>query len=157
MHRLDRRRVCDLLIVEDDDGMRALLARAGAHCGHRVQSAADVAEGLKAFEETSFDLVITDYSLPDGTGAGLVRELQERLREHMPPVLLVTATLDEVEEDERDLFYAALNKPFRLAQLFDRLEEMRGLVKQRRASGVVERDDAARIREEILRRRSGTD
>jgi len=125
--------------------MRTLLARACDHANLDVTAVADLPAALAECDETLFDLLVTDYSLPGGTGSQLVATLQERLATHMPPVLLVTAQLESVSLEERNLFYAALEKPFRLADLFDRLEEMRVLAAPRKRSGVMTRDEAIRM------------
>ena len=57
-----------ILIVEDQDDVRRMLATALGIEGHRVDEASTAAEGLKCLQQTSYDLVLTDYAMPGGTG-----------------------------------------------------------------------------------------
>jgi DNA-binding response OmpR family regulator len=59
----------DLLVVEDDDELRAVMAGALEADGHRVAEAADGRAALDALAERSFDLLVLDLGLgrgPDG-------------------------------------------------------------------------------------------
>jgi DNA-binding response OmpR family regulator len=61
--------VGDLLLVEDDDELREVMADALSADGHRVIEAADGRAALDALAERSFDLLILDLALgpgPDG-------------------------------------------------------------------------------------------
>lgn len=146
-----RKRGGKLLVVEDDRGMRALTARAGGHMNMQVFAVESVAEALEVAAEEELDALVVDYFLPDGTGGGLVEELQERLGPHRPPALLVTATPEQVPEAQKELFIGMLAKPFRLADLYDAIEEMRKQRKRAR-SGVRARSAEAEALE-----RSGTE
>ena len=61
--------VGDLLLVEDDDELREVMAGALEADGHRVAEAADGGAALDALAERSFDLLVLDLGLgpgPDG-------------------------------------------------------------------------------------------
>ena len=67
-----------LLVVEDHaETLRALLHLL-TRDGHRVVTAGSVAAGIAAAASDSFDLVISDLGLPDGTGNDLMRNLRDR-------------------------------------------------------------------------------
>lgn len=76
-----------ILLVDDNrDGLlirRALLEEQG----YRVSVAHNGEEGLKAFHESKFDLVVTDYRMPAMNGVELIRKLRE-LQPRLPIVLL---------------------------------------------------------------------
>jgi two-component system cell cycle response regulator len=77
-----------LLIVEDDDDQRGLIRETledhfGANTVHGVASSKAALE----LELTSFDLILTDYNLPDATGMELLREIRLRCS---TPVIMVT-------------------------------------------------------------------
>jgi PAS domain S-box-containing protein len=57
-----------ILLVEDHDDTRGVLARLLAHCGHRVSIAADVRAAKTLLHSEQFDVVVSDIGLPDGTG-----------------------------------------------------------------------------------------
>ena len=82
-----------ILCVEDDDDTRLLLVEVLTSEGYEVTDAATVEEGLLALAEAGgFDLILTDYSLPDGTGTSMLQEARERgLAAVGTPVILFTA------------------------------------------------------------------
>ena len=90
-----------LLCVEDNDDTRMLLFELLSGEGYEVTTAATVGDGLEALEDTGgFALIITDYSLPDGTGISMLETA--RIRGHIgaeTPVLLFTGepALEPVE------------------------------------------------------------
>jgi two-component system response regulator HydG len=81
--------VADILIVDDEVSARSTLALLLRKRGHRVSEAADVAEGVKAMTDGSFDLVVTDLRMPDGTGLDVLRAV--KARGHDADVILLTA------------------------------------------------------------------
>ncbi len=66
-----------LLIVEDDDVLRARLARAFRARGFEVREAADAESGLRLAREDPPELALVDLRLPGGSGLDAVRSLRE--------------------------------------------------------------------------------
>ena len=66
-----------ILIVEDDQVVRKVVARALNEMAHDVLQAANGVEALKLYKENPTDLVITDLIMPEKDGIELIRELQE--------------------------------------------------------------------------------
>lgn len=67
-----------ILLVEDHDTTMRIMAKLLAGLGHQVQCAGDVASAIRAAHEGTFDLVISDLGLPDGSGHELMRYLSLR-------------------------------------------------------------------------------
>jgi DNA-binding response OmpR family regulator len=65
-----------VLLVEDHADTRAIMEFVLGDFGCRVSSACDVAEALRIAAERTFDLVISDLGLPDGSGTDLMRLLK---------------------------------------------------------------------------------
>lgn len=65
-----------VLIVEDDEVLRARLARAFADRGFRVRQAADGERALTAVREASPDIAIVDLRMPGMPGLDVVREVK---------------------------------------------------------------------------------
>jgi CheY-like chemotaxis protein len=63
-----------ILLVEDDEDTRQLLALALAAQGYHVEQAGTADEGLTDLRSGRFDLVLSDYDLPGKTGAAMLRE-----------------------------------------------------------------------------------
>lgn len=109
-----------VLLVEDQEAVRAVLERALTRLGFSVLCAADGAAALALLDEheAAVDLVVTDVVMPRMTGT----ELLQRLRQRWPqlPAVLVTGyspeSLDGVLADPRNRL---LTKPFTPAALLD--------------------------------------
>jgi CheY-like chemotaxis protein len=63
-----------VLYVEDDAASRYLLRNALEKKGFSVTLAEGVHEGLELLRRTRFNLVISDYRMPDGTGTWMLRQ-----------------------------------------------------------------------------------
>lgn len=65
-----------ILLIEDDDGLRAILAEHLTLAGHTVIEAGDGREGLDRFRRAGADLVVTDIVMPETEGLEVLRELR---------------------------------------------------------------------------------
>jgi DNA-binding response OmpR family regulator len=63
-----------ILLVEDNDDTRQLLALALGAEGYDVDQASTAAEGLAQLRRHRYDLVLTDYDLPGKTGSVMLKE-----------------------------------------------------------------------------------
>jgi len=70
-----------VLIAEDDAVSRRILQRAIERFGHACVTASDGAEAWQAYQDGSFDVVITDWVMPEVDGV----ELCSRIRKHPGP------------------------------------------------------------------------
>lgn len=113
-----------ILIVEDDDSVRAFAARALAGRGHLVEAAEDGDIGLDAIRtaEGAFDLVVSDIRMPAMDGIAMARAA----REAFPAVriLLMTGYADQRERaaEIAGTVVGVLDKPFSLADFVARVE-----------------------------------
>lgn len=131
-----------ILVIEDDpvlsDGLKVGLALTGA----TVDMVDSCDKARAALATTSFDAVVLDLMLPDGSGLDVLQQL--RTEGNPIPVLLLTA-LDEIADRIRGLDTGAddyLGKPFDLDELAARLRAIarRGAGRatpQLSASGIV--------------------
>src|SRR5258705_976182 len=113
-----------ILVVEDSTPTRELLARSLESAGFEVMFAARVASGRRQAEEGSFDVIVLDIMLPDGSGLDLCREL--RAHGVLTPILFLTAQ-GGVEDRIAGLDAGGddyLRKPFALAELQARLRAL---------------------------------
>jgi len=83
-----------VLLVEDDEELRELLARYLTNQGFMVREAANGRDGLTLALGQDCDIVVLDIMLPDISGLEVLREL--RAQTHLPVVLL-TARGDETD------------------------------------------------------------
>jgi len=76
-----------LLLVDDDEVLRARLARALRERGYDVRDAPDAATALRLVRETVIGWALIDLRLPDGSGLDLVRAVHAAAP-HAPIVVL---------------------------------------------------------------------
>jgi len=79
--------VARVLVLDDEDEVRAVLMRALQRAGHEVLEAADGREGLGVARTHSIDLVVTDLVMPEVDGLEFMRELA-RLRPGIPVIAI---------------------------------------------------------------------
>lgn len=77
-----------ILVVDDEEHLRAIYEQYLTHDGHTVSTASNGLKAIKLFDNTCFDLVITDIVMPDQDGLGLLNEL--RRRADPPPVIVIS-------------------------------------------------------------------
>jgi CheY-like chemotaxis protein len=77
-----------ILLAEDDDRLRQLIALQMESMGHIVEAAADGNQALEKFHESPFDLILTDLSMPRLNGIALVEAARQVISEI--PVIMLT-------------------------------------------------------------------
>lgn len=110
-----------ILVVEDDpilsNGLKVGLGLTGA----TVDQVANCADALAALHSSSFDAMVLDLMLPDGSGMDVLKTM--RANKNQTPVLLLTA-LDETADRITGLDSGAddyMGKPFDLDELAARV------------------------------------
>src|SRR5215475_6217857 len=78
-----------ILVIDDEADIRESLETLLELEGYSVDLAQNGAEGLRALESKSFDLVLLDLMMPDRSGMEVLREVRERDTE--TPIFLITA------------------------------------------------------------------
>lgn len=87
-----------ILVVEDDEDIRELVAFSLEDEGYRVEQAADGLKGLELAESLRPDLIILDLMLPGRDGLSVCRELNKKAADAMPsPILMLTARGEEMD------------------------------------------------------------
>ena len=110
-----------ILIVEDQDDVRRMLATALSIEGHLVDEANSAAEGLKCLQQTRYDLVLSDYAMPGGTGTWMLHQASAQGLMGGTVALIVTA-----HPDVRDLEnIEVISKPLDLDNF---LEQVRNIL-----------------------------
>jgi two-component system response regulator MprA len=126
------RQTSRVLIVDDDAGVRRMLARTLEAEGYGVTAVADGGSALVEIERSAPDLIVLDVAMPGMDGLGVTRRL--RGKGDALPVLLLTAR-DGVADRVAGLDAGAddyLVKPFATAEL---LARVRALLRRGRAAG----------------------
>ena len=113
-----------ILLVEDEEGLRALNARGLTSRGYTVLEASNGVEAIEVLEKQGHvDLVVSDVVMPEMDGPTLLKEL--RRRDPNVKVIFVSGYAEEafqknLPEQEP---YQFLAKPFTLKQLVSKVKE----------------------------------
>jgi two-component system, cell cycle sensor histidine kinase and response regulator CckA len=114
-----------ILLVEDEEGLRALNARGLASRGYTVLEAGNGVEAIEVLEGRSgeIDLVVSDVVMPEMDGPTLLKELRRR----KPDMKIIFVSGYAEDAFEKNLpepgQFAFLPKPFTLKQLVAAVKE----------------------------------
>lgn len=115
-----------ILLIDDDDLLRGVLAKSLTHAGHTVLQAADGQQGIQVACTTAVDLVITDLVMPVKEGVETIMVLRRQ-----QPKLPVIAMSGGVSNSGLYLDIATkigakrvLPKPFTPGELMRTIEEV---------------------------------
>ncbi|HTK43236.1 MAG TPA: response regulator, partial [Gemmatimonadales bacterium] len=86
-----------ILVVDDEPDITALVAYHLAKAGHRVSTAANGPDALKAAREERPDVVILDLMLPGVSGYDVLAELRRRDETREVGVILLTSRREETD------------------------------------------------------------
>ena len=113
-----------ILLVEDTEGVREMVAFTLRNRGYEVVEAATGGEGWKRLQEEKFDLVLLDAMMPEKSGFEICSDLKSNPVTRELKVMILTAiTRDTGKSDlywkEKSRADAFLSKPFRPQDLVD--------------------------------------
>jgi DNA-binding NarL/FixJ family response regulator len=115
-----------ILVVDDDPGVRALIASVLDAAGHRVKEASTGDEALVAASEESPALVLLDVCLPGLGGYSLLRDLRNLVGPELP-VIFISGERTHPLDSASGLFLGAddyILKPFHPEELRARVERL---------------------------------
>ena len=129
------------LLVDDEPGIREGFAALLRLRGHEVHTAADLAAADALLSAHDFDVLLSDWRLPDGDASALLPAAR-------CPVLVLSGHPDEVQRHERVV--AVLAKPVMPDRLFEALASLVPTPRPKALPPLPR--DAARTVQEALRR-----
>ena len=109
-----------ILVVEDQEDVRRMLVTALEIEGHLVSEAASATEGLQCLQQSRFDLVLSDYAMPGGTGTWMLHQASRQGLLDGTIALIVTA-----HPDVRDLKdVEVVTKPLDLDKFLEQVRQI---------------------------------
>ncbi|WP_284336007.1 response regulator [Comamonas sp. NoAH] len=120
--------MANILVVDDELGIRDLLSEILNDEGHSVEMAANATEARAARNSSTFDLVLLDIWMPDTDGVSLLKEWASSGQLTMPVIMMSGhATIDTAVEATRIGALSFLEKPITMQKLLKAVEQ--GLAK----------------------------
>lgn len=113
-----------VLIADDSGVIRKIMLRALNACGIQdVVEAADGAEAISAFGSGGFDMVLTDWNMPNKTGLDVLKAIRE-IDKKVPVIMVTTESeksrvLEAVQHGVTDY----LGKPFEIDALQAKIDK----------------------------------
>ena len=110
-----------VLLVEDERGLREVIAEALADFGHEPTVAENGVQAIRHLAEQEFDVVITDISMPEGvSGIDLVEHIRAA---NLPSKVILVSGHARAQLPALPEHTAFLAKPYRINQLLALLHE----------------------------------
>lgn len=119
-----------ILLVEDEDMVRAVAERALARAGYQITACPGGEEGLAAIEQgIEFDLVVSDVVMPGMDGPAMVRAIRQR-HPDMPILFMSGYAEEQLRRDINipDMHFIA--KPFSVLSISDKVSSVLRASKQ---------------------------
>lgn len=106
-----------ILVVDDDQSIRDVLAIVFRKEGYRVEEAINARDALKKLKNDSFDLIVSDIKMPDLSGIELLKKVKA-IHPEMPFVLITAfASTNDAVEAMKIGAEDYITKPFNLDEL----------------------------------------
>ena len=116
--------MANILVVDDELGIRDLLSEILFDEGHQVELAENAAQARQARQRTRPDLVLLDIWMPDTDGVSLLKEWAASGLLNMPVIMMSGhATIDTAVDAVRIGAHAFLEKPITLQKLLKAVEQ----------------------------------
>ena len=109
-----------VLVIEDDQAIRSLIAYALGDEGYEVDEAPEGRQALGLIAQRHPDIIVLDMKMPGMDGWEFARLYRERY-EAPAPIVVVTAAKDAAQRGTEVDAESWLAKPFDLAELVNRV------------------------------------
>ena len=107
-----------ILIVEDDDAIRALLLTVLRRRGFKVDTASNGVNALDRFSHCVYSLILLDLMMPVMSGYEFLEQLEKRDLKHRPLVIVLTAG-GAPKSLNPNIVAGTVRKPFDIQLLLD--------------------------------------
>lgn len=106
-----------ILVVDDEEIIRNILLDMLSQDGHTVHTAVDGKDALEQLEGSSYDLVLSDLTMPRLDGAALLRIIRERWPETLVIIITAYGSVDSAVSAMREGAYDYITKPFLIEEI----------------------------------------
>ncbi len=113
-----------ILFIDDEESILKLIGKMLKRKGFEVETAKEGNEAIKHLNENSYDLIITDYTLPDIEFHNLLHQIN--LNGKKNKIILTSGYNTEslLSKNDKEQIDGFIAKPFRINQLLDLIEKI---------------------------------
>lgn len=141
-----------VLVVDDEDDIRKLVARMLAQKGYEIVEAASGVQALEMVRERTPDVILLDAMMPELHGFEVCRRIKSSKRYGHIPVIMVSAVYRgwRMAEDLKSSYgvSAFIEKPFKVARVIEAVKEALGTAEAQAAAAPGESHEAAKALED---------
>ena len=113
-----------ILVVDDDDAIRAMVERVLKREKYDVECARDGFEAIEKLSRNDYGAVLLDLMMPRIDGHGVLQFLDQRERQ-APSVIVMTANVQSAADTKQSRpVYRVLPKPFDIRDLIQHVREL---------------------------------
>lgn len=116
-----------ILVVDDMSSMRRIIKNTLKQLGYpNVEEAEDGQKALEMVRKESFDLVVSDWNMPNMNGLDLLKSIRQDPKLSVLPVLMVTteAEMDHILEAIRSGVNSYILKPFTPETMKEKIDKV---------------------------------
>ena len=116
----------NILILDDEKAMTLIINKVLAMNGYKTSTANSPVEALEKLHEKDYDLLFTDYMMPDMNGLELCEVIRKDENLKSMKIIMLSAKTMDTEETRRltELDVLILRKPFTGYQLQEHLDKI---------------------------------
>lgn len=133
-----------VLVIEDEAGMRELLQKVLVRQGYAVREVASGREALKLLEGETYDLVLTDVVMPEIDGMEVLRFVKKVRPDTMVVMMTAFGTIDSAVQAMKEGAYHYISKPFKMEEIL--------VVMEKALEEKMLREEVALLRQEVTGR-----
>ncbi len=115
-----------VLVVDDDEVTRGLLAEELARSGYRVLTASDGDAAFEAFVRQRPDAIVTDIRMPGSDGIELIRLIRSKARSWAPIIVVTSQRPDDIVAEVFQAGQGGATEVLHLHRDMERLAEVVG-------------------------------
>jgi CheY-like chemotaxis protein len=119
-----KKRIKNILLIEDEKDLCSLLSGALVCKGYNVKTARTRREGINYLKKNSPDLVFLDLKLPDGDGMSVLSQMRKSNPKTIPAIISAYGSADRREEARRKGAYVFIDKPFTDREIFKVIRQL---------------------------------
>jgi CheY-like chemotaxis protein len=115
----------NILVVDDDDNLRIVISAMLSRLGYEVSSADSGENALIVFFKNKFNIVLSDYQMPEMDGIALADTIKKS-SPHTPVVIMTGAGRETVFSKKSSAVDEVILKPFTSAKIHETIQNFLG-------------------------------